>query len=294
MTEFKSPYSTIENRKFNTWCNYTQRLDPYGCGCQHDCSYCYSKSLLSFRGLWNSKNPSVADLRKIGLRIKMLSKHEVIKLGGMTDCFQPLELDKRITYKTIKLLNYHKINYLIVTKSHFVARPEYLEIYDPDLAHFQITITSTNDMVALDYEKCSVISKRIAAIEKLQSLGFDVSIRLSPLIENNIDFEILNLIECDKILVEFLKANYWVRKWFNIDYSKYTLKYGGYSNLELDEKIRIIKRITGFNQVTVGEYVLSHHEYFSNFFNHNPNDCCNLNLKLKVIPNYSQLNLFIK
>lgn len=38
-------------------CNYSARLDTYGCGCQHDCSYCYAKSLLDFRGLWNPKNP---------------------------------------------------------------------------------------------------------------------------------------------------------------------------------------------------------------------------------------------
>ena len=35
-------YSNIDNRKFNTWCLYTQRLDTYGCGCQHDCNYCYA------------------------------------------------------------------------------------------------------------------------------------------------------------------------------------------------------------------------------------------------------------
>ena len=36
-------------------CNYPYRLDTYGCGCQHDCSYCYAKSLLSFRNLWEAE-----------------------------------------------------------------------------------------------------------------------------------------------------------------------------------------------------------------------------------------------
>ena len=31
-------------------CHYTTMLDTYGCGCQHDCKYCYAKSLLDFRG----------------------------------------------------------------------------------------------------------------------------------------------------------------------------------------------------------------------------------------------------
>ena len=291
MRQFKSPYSDVNDRKFNTWCKWTKRLDTYGLGCEHDCKYCYAKSLLSFRNLWGKK-PAVANLSDISKSIKELKTYDIIRLGKMTDCFQPIELKKRVTYNTILWLNKYKINYLIVTKSHHVMRDEYLKIYDPNLAHFQVTITSTDDMIALDYEKCSVISKRIKAIEKLQSLGFDVSVRLSPLIEKNIDFEILNLIRCDKILVEFLKVNHWIKKWFNIDYSKYTLKYGGYSHLELDEKIRILKYITGYDQISVGEYVLSHHEYFSEYVNHNPNDCCNLQLVHKpIITNNNQLSI---
>lgn len=63
----------------------------------------------------------------------------------MTDCFQPLELYNRVTYKIIKYLNKRKIGYLIVTKSSIVSNEEYLKIYDKNLAHFQITITTTND-----------------------------------------------------------------------------------------------------------------------------------------------------
>jgi len=280
--KFGSPYTTTDHRKFNTWCKWTKRLDTYGRGCEHDCNYCYAKSLLSFRNLWDNKNPAIADGCDVSKAVKSLQKYDVVRLGKMTDCFQPIELKERATYNAILWLNKYKINYLIVTKSHHVIRDEYLEIYDLDLAHFQITITSTDDIVALDYEKCSVISKRIEAIEKLQRLGYDVSVRLSPLIEKNIDFEILNVIRCDKILVEFLKVNHWIKKWFDIDYSKYTLKYGGYNNLELDDKIRILRKVTGFKEVTVGEYVLQHHEYFSEQVNHNPYDCCNLTIKNEV------------
>ena len=45
MKEFKSFYKTIDNRKYNTWCKYTKILDTYGCGCQHDCSYCYARDI---------------------------------------------------------------------------------------------------------------------------------------------------------------------------------------------------------------------------------------------------------
>ena len=137
--EFKSPYKQL-NRKVNTWCKYTKRLDTYGCGCQHDCKYCYAKGLLDFRGFWNS--PRTANLYKIKTKIRNLKTSDVVRMGSMTDCFQPIELKERVTHSTIKMLNAHKISYLIVTKSSIVSNDEYLKIYDPVLAHFQISISS--------------------------------------------------------------------------------------------------------------------------------------------------------
>jgi DNA repair photolyase len=282
MKEFGSFYQSIDDRKANTWCRYTKRLDTYGCGCQHDCSYCYAKSLLNFRGLWNATEPSVASTLKIATKIKSLSRYEVVKLGGMTDCFQPIELNERNTYRTILWLNHYRINYLIVTKSAIVANDEYLKIYDKSLAHFQISITNTDDKDCLKYEKASVVSKRIAACEKLQSCGFDVSVRLSPLIDSFIDYDTLNSIKCDKILVEFLKVNHWVKKWFDIDYSEYSLKYGGYEHLQLDRKIEIVNKVTGFKQLSVGEYVYDHYIYFRDNVNYNKSDCCNLTLNMNI------------
>ena len=138
--EFKSFYKEVKGNEGSKY-HYATRLDTYGCGCQHDCKYCYAKSLLSFRNLWNNEEPRVADIKKIENKIKKIPQGTILRLGGMTDCFQPIELKHRITYETIKLLNKYRIGYLIVTKSHLVANDEYIEIYDKDLAHFQITTT---------------------------------------------------------------------------------------------------------------------------------------------------------
>lgn len=278
MKEFKSFFKDVDNRKFNTWCKWTKRLDTYGCGCAHDCKYCYSKSLLNFRGLWNPAAPAVADLKKIEAKIKKLPAGSIVRMGGMTDCFQPCELEYRTTYETIKLLNKYGIGYLIVTKSHIIATDEYISILDKDLAHIQITVTTTDDELCRQYENASPPSMRIAAIEKLHALGYDVAVRLSPFIPEFVDVDKINAIKCDKILIEFLKVNTWVRKWFDIDYSEYTLKFGGYWHLPLERKIELASLITGFEQVSVGEYVKEHYEYFRANVNHNPDDCCNLRL----------------
>lgn len=273
MNEFKSPYKQL-NRKVNTWCKYTKRLDTYGCGCQHDCDYCYAKSLLNFRGFWGTPKP--ANIRDIRDSIYRLTRKDIVRLGGMTDCFQPAERANMVTYETIKLLNNHKINYLIVTKSDLVADSKYMDIYDNSLAHFQITITSTEDN---DYEKAPSPKNRIKAIERLYHSGFDVCVRLSPFLFDNINLNILNKIKCDKILIEFLKVNPFIKKVFKINYNDYSFRYGGFEHLQLSQKIKLCNLVNGFSKVSVGEYVKEHYEYFRDNLNYNPDDCCNLDLQ---------------
>lgn len=276
MKEFKSFFKKVDGNEGNK-CHYSTRLDTYGCGCQHDCSYCYAKSLLSFRGLWDNENPSVADIKKIENKIKKIPKGTILRLGGMTDCFMPLELEYRNTYKTIELLNKYGIGYLIVTKSDIVARDEYIELMDKELAHIQITVTTLDDDFYLEkkYEKASLPSDRIKAIKKLQENGFDVAIRLSPLIEEYIDFDKLNSLGINKAIVEFLRVNHWIEKWFDLDYSKYVLKQSGYKHLHLGEKARIIEKIK-IPSISVCEDYTEHYEYWKEYYNPNKEDCCNL------------------
>ena len=274
MEKFKSFYKTV-NGSEGEKCKYPTRLDTYGCGCQHDCSYCYAKSLLEFRNLWNPKEPKVADINDIEKVVKKIPKGTILRLGGMTDCFQPCELSTRITYDTIKLLNKYGIGYLIVTKSHLVANDEYIEIMDKDLAHIQITVTTLDDEKSLEYEKASIPSKRIEAIKKLQDKGFDIAIRLSPLLPEYMDFDKLNSLGIEKSIVEFLRVNTWIKKWFNIDYSKYTLKEGGYLHLPLNEKKKLLGKIK-IPTISICEDVSSHFDYWREHVNPNKNDCCNL------------------
>lgn len=259
-------------------CNYPTRLDTYGCGCAHDCKYCYAKSLLSFRKLWDPQHPSVASIQYITNAVRKLPPGTIVRLGGMTDCFQPIEKTRRNTYRTIQKLNRAGVGYLIVTKSAMVADPEYIRIMDRRLAHIQITVTSTDDALAATYEKASPPSARIKAIEKLQTEGFDVQIRLSPFIPQYLDFDIINSIKCDKALVEFLRVNAFIKKTFDtgIDYTEYTITQGNYQHLPLEKKMEYIKRVQGFKELTVCEDEDTAYEYWKQNVNANPDDCCNL------------------
>ena len=285
--EFKSFYKTVgggEGKK----CKYPTRLDTYGCGCQHDCSYCYAKSLLAFRRQWNTKEPAVADINEIAKVIDKIPAGTILRLGGMTDCFQPLEKEVRNTYKTIELLNKRKVGYLIVTKSAMVADEEYIKIMDKNLAHIQITVTTLDDEFYLRrrYEKASLPSERVNAILKLQEEGFDVQIRLSPIIEEFMNFDKLNSLGIKKGIVEFLRINSWISKWLKIDESKYTHFEGGYKHLPLEEKARIMSRIK-IPELSACEDVKVHYLYLKKRFNPNQEDCCNLRTHTKEKENES-------
>ena len=74
------------------------------------------------------KNPRVADIQKIRRKLEKVPPGTMLRLGGMTDCFQPLESQEQITYQTIEQLNEYGIGYLIVTKSHLAGEERYRKL----------------------------------------------------------------------------------------------------------------------------------------------------------------------
>lgn len=274
LREYKSFYKEVKGGEGNR-CNYSTRLDTYGCGCAHDCAYCYAKSLLDFRGLWNPKSPSVASPEKIARKLDKVEPGTVLRLGGMTDCFQPVEARLGVTAQVICMMNARRIGYLIVTKSDLVASKQYMNLMDPELAHIQISVTSTSDEPNFLCEKAVAPSKRMKAAEMLQEAGFDVSLRISPFVPELVDLGRLNGCKVDKCLVEFLRVNHWIEKWTGRTWDEYAVNSGGYRHLPLERKKELLDGF-GFPQMTVCEDVPEHYDWFKANFNYNEDDCCNL------------------
>lgn len=256
-------------------CNYTTRLDTYGCGCYHNCNFCYARALLDFRGLWHPDNPGVASTDYISRKLKKVKPGTILRLGGMTDCFQPAEEVYGATAQAIRMMNARRIGYLIVTKSDLVASKQYMRLLDPELAHIQISVTSTSDEPNFLGEKAVSPSRRMEAAERLHKAGYDVSLRVSPYIPELIDLNVLNRVKVGKCLVEFLRVNHWIEKWLGRVFPDHIVKSGGYKHLPLAIKRELLEGFD-FPEMTVCEDVPSHYEWFKANFNANPDDCCNL------------------
>lgn len=276
---YKSFFKTVGGGEGDK-CYYPTRLDTYGKGCFYDCKYCYSKQLLDFRGLWHPDEVSVAPLREVAQVVsRKLKEGDVVRLGGMTDCLQPIEGVYRNTYKTIRYLNRRKVHYLIVTKSNLLLRDDYIDVMDKKYAHIQVSVPSTDDNVLNATDNAPSFSMRKATIEKLYENGFDVSLRLSPFLFDTCDYDLINEINVDKCLVEFLRIKPSMFKLMEgyINPEDYKHKEGGYRHLSLDKKLHELAHLD-FKELTVCDDVQEHYDYFKENFNYNADDCCNLSL----------------
>lgn len=274
-----SPYKTVGGAEGER-CFYPTRLDTYGKGCYFNCQYCYAKNLLNFRGLWKPNSPATPTMKEIIKSIKKIPCGSVVRLGGMTDCFQPIEKFKRTTYKTINLLNKKRVHYLIVSKSDLLIDEEYLQLFDKKLAHIQISIPTNNNEVLAATDNAKPFEVRKNVVETLYEQGFDVSLRLAPILYNTINYDEINNIQVNKCLVEFLRLKtVSIKNPLNkvMNLNNYTYREGGYYHLPLKIKLKILNKLH-FNEMSVCEDVKSHYDYFKKQYNHNPDDCCNLNL----------------
>lgn len=104
--QFKSPISLPAGEETQK-CFYPLKLDTYGCGCSHNCLYCYAKTSLSFRGLWrenDASNASLADIKRefASFKNRYLRARLPVRLGGMTDCFGNNEHHNQVTRQVIE------------------------------------------------------------------------------------------------------------------------------------------------------------------------------------------------
>lgn len=270
-------------------CPYQWKLDPYGKGCAGECKYCFARPILESWGNWKPDAPSKAKMSQIRYQLRNKFKAgDVIRMGGMSDPFQPIEEKYRLTEMTVEDCVRLGIHHVITTKFARVSCDDMMRFYDKRLSHFQITLTATDETFCKEIEPgASTVPERISAIERLQGEGYDVSIRLSPFVvdfvdNGMLDVDRLNAIHCDKILVEFLRVNGRIKHTFGkyADMSRYTLQDGVYWHLPLDDKRRYAELLLKDNpqqrQVTFADVVPEHDAYWRKTYDCNKADCCNL------------------
>lgn len=152
-------------------------LNPYR-GCAHACVYCYSPYVLHEAREWgtfvevkqNLPELVARELRKVG--------REVIGIGTVTDPYQPIEKDFRITRRCIEILKNAGKKFVVQTKSVLVLR----DIDCFTRAEIGITITTIDNEIAAAIEPhASAPSERLNALAELRKAGISTFAFVGPI-----------------------------------------------------------------------------------------------------------------
>lgn len=182
---------------------FSASINPYR-GCEHGCIYCYARPTHSYYGLSAGldfesrlfvKPDAVKALRRELTRPGY--KCEVIALGTNTDCYQPLERERRITRGILELLSGCDHPVGIVTKSHLVTRD--IDLLTPmaekKLAQVLISITTLDRRLARSMEpRAATPARRLDAIREISAAGIPVGVLTSPIIPGLNDSELESIL----------------------------------------------------------------------------------------------------
>ncbi len=184
--------------------NFDQSINPYR-GCEHGCIYCYARPTHSYLG----HSPGLDFETKLYAKVNAaeLLKREfanpryvpkVIALGAVTDPYQPIEREHRITRSLLEVLDHAGHPVGIVTKSALVIRD--LDILSRmasrGLAKVAISVTTLDRMVARKMEpRAATPMRRLEAIKALSEAGVPVSVLTAPIVPAINDSEIESILQ---------------------------------------------------------------------------------------------------
>lgn len=174
-------------------------LNPYQ-GCEHGCVYCYARNSHEYWGYsagldFEQKilfKPNAVEL----LEKKFQSKNWKVKpimLSGNTDCYQPIEKEKKLTRGILELCLKYKHPVGIITKNKLVTRDIDIlaEMAKLDLVNVNISINSLNEEVRRKLEpRTATYKERLHAMELLSAQQIPVNALLAPIIPGINDHDI--------------------------------------------------------------------------------------------------------
>jgi DNA repair photolyase len=156
-------------------------LNPY-VGCGHDCVYCFAPAVLNAdRSRWGTDVGARTNLPRL-LAKEVRGKAGVVGIGTVTDPYQPLEEDLKLTRKCLEVLLRADLPISVLTKSALVVRDiDLLERFTK--AEAGVTITTYDDGLAHQFEPGAPSpSARFRAVRELASAGLDTYVMIGPVL----------------------------------------------------------------------------------------------------------------
>jgi DNA repair photolyase len=183
--EFIPAKQILTPRKDNdNWFGINYNMNIYR-GCCHGCIYCDSRSdcyqIKDFHIVRGKENA----IEMINDELKSKRKRGVIGTGAMSDPYNPLEKEYKLTRKALELINRYNFGVAIATKSDLVTRDidllKEIKMHSPVIV--KITITTADDELCKKIEpQVALSSRRFEAINQLSKNGIFAGILLMPIL----------------------------------------------------------------------------------------------------------------
>ena len=187
----------VDNSRRAITCNdspdipFDRSLNPYR-GCEHGCIYCYARPTHAWLDLspgldFESRLFARPELPEL-LRAELASpgyRPEPVALGTVTDAYQPIEREQRLTRRLLELLGEARHPILIVTKSALVERDLDLltDLAADRLVEVAVSLTSLRRDIARTLEpRAAAPQRRLQVVERLSAAGVPVRAMLAPVI----------------------------------------------------------------------------------------------------------------
>ena len=170
---------------------FSVSLNPYR-GCEHGCIYCFARPTHSYLGLspgLDFESRIYAKVNAAQLLRRELAKPsyrvEPIALGVVTDAYQPVERELRITRQVLEVLAAHRHPLVAITKSSLIERD--IDLLAPlarrGQAFAAVTITTLDPVLARILEpRAASPARRLRTIRTLVDAGIPVGVSVAPLI----------------------------------------------------------------------------------------------------------------
>ena len=150
-------------------------------GCPFDCSWCYLKGTFRFRP--NGKAPVIKDYEKIELHTRAFLEEvktpEILNTGEISDSLMHENSGEPFSKFIIPLFETQKLHrVLFLTKSPNVKNLLEIELHNQAIISFSLNAIP----VAKRWEKAPSILKRIDAAKKVYQAGYEVRVRIDPMV----------------------------------------------------------------------------------------------------------------
>jgi DNA repair photolyase len=183
--------------------SFEQSINPYR-GCEHGCIYCFARPTHCYLGHsagLDFETKLYAKINAAHLLERELAhpryRAKVIALGAVTDPYQPIEREHRLTRSLLEVLDRASHPVGIVTKSALVVRDIDIlaRMAKRDLVKVAISVTTLNRQIARKMEpRAATPPKRLEAITALASAGVPVAVMVAPIVPALNDSEIESIL----------------------------------------------------------------------------------------------------